>query len=99
MLASYDERFANLDVTLNIYDIQDTNIPPRKPGELNVLICVENCLVHKHYRHYNKYGDYDDPMFKSTYTITLTLLLRLKGSLLFRYCGLEWPTYENTTTH
>ena len=61
MLASYDERFANLDVTLNIYDIQDTNIPPRKPGELNVLICVENCLVHKHYRHYNKYGDYDDP--------------------------------------
>lgn len=59
-LGSYDKRFMDSDKTLNIYSIQEVDIPPPKEGELNVLWCFENCNYHKHYKHYNKYGDYGD---------------------------------------
>ena len=59
-LASYDQRFKDMDYTFNIYDIQDLNIPPPNKNELNVMVCMENCLFHKHYKHYNEYGDYGD---------------------------------------
>lgn len=60
MLASYDERFRHLDTTLNIYDIQDIDVPPRRYNELNVLLCVENCMKDNSYRHHAMYGDYGD---------------------------------------
>lgn len=59
-LGSYDQRFMDSDKTLNIYSIQEIDIPPPKEGELNVLWCFENCNYHKHYKHHNKYGDYGD---------------------------------------
>ena len=42
---------------INIYDIQDTEIPK---NNINILLCVENCNVWKHYAHYNKFGYYND---------------------------------------
>ena len=60
-LAAYDERFYSIDVQLNVFDIQDDLIPPAKDGELNVMTCVENCIVNSHYAHHTKYGDYGDP--------------------------------------
>ena len=44
---------------LNLYDIQETNIKKNK-NELNVIVCVENCYYHKHYNHYNVYGNFED---------------------------------------
>lgn len=60
-LAASDPRIQELDVTLNMFDIQDENIPAPKKGEVNVLACYENCAYHKHYKHHQKYGDYGDP--------------------------------------
>jgi hypothetical protein len=60
-LAAHDPRFNEMDTTLKIFDIQDEDVPPAKPGEFNVMTCVENCLVHTHYAHHTKYGDYGDP--------------------------------------
>lgn len=57
---SYDERFIKMDVTLNIFDIQETDIPPPEKGSLNVLFCYENCVAHSWYKHHQKYGDYGD---------------------------------------
>ena len=61
ILAAYDPRFKNMNTILNIFEIQDENIPPAKPGEFNVMTCVENCIAHTHYAHHTKYGDYGDP--------------------------------------
>ena len=60
-LAGYDPRFTKMEVTLNVFDIQDDNIPAAKEGELNIMTCVENCIVNSHYAHHTKYGDYGDP--------------------------------------
>lgn len=60
-LAAHDKRFDSIDLMLNIYDIQDEDIPPAQKGELNVMTCVENCIVNTHYAHHTKYGDYGDP--------------------------------------
>lgn len=60
-LAAHDKRFNSMNYTLNVFDIQDDNIPPAAEGELNVMTCVENCIVHTHYAHHTKYGDYGDP--------------------------------------
>jgi hypothetical protein len=46
--------------TINIYGIQDTNIPSPSANELNLLLCVENCKAHTHYKHHNKYNDFND---------------------------------------
>ena len=51
--------FINMDITLNIFDIQETDIPPPEKGSLNVLFCFENCAVHG-YEHHKKYGNYGD---------------------------------------
>ena len=32
--------------------------------KFNILICVENCNVHKHYKHYNKYINFNDEKIK-----------------------------------
>lgn len=52
---------SNSEKELNIYDIQNENIPKEKPKSLNVILCVENCSFWKHYKHYNKYSSYGDP--------------------------------------
>jgi hypothetical protein len=43
--------------TINIFDIQETDIPKNK---INILLCVENCPAWGHYNHYNKYNDFGD---------------------------------------
>lgn len=60
-LAGHDRRFDQLDLTLNVFDIQDEEIPIAGPGEINVMTCVENCIANTHYAHHTKYGDYGDP--------------------------------------
>lgn len=40
-----------------IYDIQETMFSNNK---FNIMLCVENCLFWKHYKHFNIYGNYKD---------------------------------------
>jgi len=60
-LAAHDKRFDEMDYTLNVFDIQDEVVPPAEKGQLNVMTCIENCVVNTHYAHHTKYGDYGDP--------------------------------------
>ena len=47
------------NTTLHIYGIQlhDMNILDEK-NNINVLICIENCAQHQHYKHYKRFGDF-----------------------------------------
>lgn len=49
-----------LDADLYVYDIQLQDNAELDQTKLNVMICVENCSYHTHYKHYNRYGDYGD---------------------------------------
>ena len=43
-----------------LHDIQlDTDL--KYDRKLHIMICVENCSVHTWYKHYNKYGNYNNP--------------------------------------
>ena len=46
---------ANNSHDIMIYDIQETIMDKSK---LNIMLCVENCYKHAHYKHYNMYGNY-----------------------------------------
>lgn len=54
-----DYKLHALESDINIYCIQEVNIPPSK--KLNMILCVENCSYWKHYKHYNKYSCFGDP--------------------------------------
>lgn len=59
-LAAFDDRFRELNVVFNVFDIQETEIPSPEVGHLNVLVCEENCLIHN-YPHRTRFGDFGDP--------------------------------------
>ena len=45
------------DISYKVYDIQDVKARMNKEN-INILLCVENCRVWKHYAHINKYGNF-----------------------------------------
>lgn len=60
-LMSFDKRYNKYkNITFNIYDIQEEDIPERKDNVINVIFCYENCYHYDHYKHFNKYGDFGD---------------------------------------
>lgn len=46
----------NFENKIKIYSIQDDNETYSK-NKINIILCVENCNFHKHYKHHNKYKD------------------------------------------
>lgn len=60
-LLTFDKRYEKYsNITFNIFDIQEENIPIKKENNINVLLCYENCYAYNHYNHFNKYGDFGD---------------------------------------
>src|SRR3990172_12861894 len=44
-----------------IYGIQDYNPYVMNDSKINIMVCVENCYCHNHYRHYNAFGNFGNP--------------------------------------
>ena len=49
---------------ITLWDIQHTDNEILKDDEINILLCIENCLHFNHYAHYNLYGNYGNNKFK-----------------------------------
>lgn len=49
---------------ITIWDIQQTNNEELNDDEINMLLCIENCLYFNHYEHYNLYGNYGNNKIK-----------------------------------
>jgi hypothetical protein len=49
------------NISYKVYDIQDVREPMKKEN-INIMLCVENCKVWKHYDHINKFGDFGNKM-------------------------------------
>lgn len=45
-----------------IHSIQDIHMDNYEKNKLNILYCHENCYFHKHYKHYNIYKDFGNPL-------------------------------------
>lgn len=43
-----------------IFDIQLNTDKILENDKLNIMLCVENCPKRRHYKHYNKFGDYNN---------------------------------------
>ena len=53
-----DNSIYNTKINTVIYGIQLENNSKTDDKKLNILICVENCNYHTHYKHYNKFGNF-----------------------------------------
>jgi len=94
-LAAYDKRFDAIALKLNIYDIQDDEIPPAAEGELNVMTCVENCIVNTHYAHHTKYGDYGDPNVDIYLYNHIDEMVKTKNYLAIPFVWLRIAFFQN----
>ena len=56
----FPESIMDMEVELHIYDIQLHDNAELDGNNINVMLCVENCAYHKHYKHHTKYGDFGD---------------------------------------